>query len=496
MIGILCGHGEAVVPQNPEYSAFFDMIREYRRRTEAIDQKIGIEAIAGFTSLLLGEPHQELDSEELVTLRNWLAAGGSLLVLSALGGDVAPAGDSASQTNLGSILDMDFGDDAVGVDHGILRAQPFDTKVAVDISSLVTQPATLCYDTGCTLFWDKDPSAITHALRVPEHASTVNGVRLRHRGRTFDVFDPSPSPANEEEYLFLRIRYGQGAMTILGSSWVFKNDTLVRLDNILFLNWLLPLWLPNLLEEEFESRQARPQRHRLLHGYPMAPLMPAFTEKSTELERLEGGLEADPRRPLAIGILPHPFCNPAVKGCGFCTFPHEVFSAAKATDVALGVVREIDAVLTRQPSLRMRQVKAVYFGGGTANLTPAEAFRTLCRKLRTSFNLAQAEITLEGVPAYFTVRQPLLLEILREEIPARRYRLSMGMQTFDETQLRRMGRTAFGTSATFQEVVHLGHSLGYSVSGDLLFNLPGQTQSEMRRDVERALALGLDHICL
>jgi oxygen-independent coproporphyrinogen-3 oxidase len=38
--------------------------------------------------------------------------------------------------------------------------------------------------------------------------------------------------------------------------------------------------------------------------------------------------------------------------------------------------------------------------------------------------------------------------------------------------------------------------LGYSVSGDLLFNLPGQTQADMQRDVTQALALGLDHLCL
>src|SRR5262249_33066230 len=106
MIGILCGHGETVVPQNPEYSAFFEVIREDGRRTEAIDRQLSDEALAGSTSLLLGEPHRELDTQELRTLRNWVAGGGTLLALSALGGDEAPGGDSASRTNLGSILDL------------------------------------------------------------------------------------------------------------------------------------------------------------------------------------------------------------------------------------------------------------------------------------------------------------------------------------------------------------------------------------------------------
>ncbi len=33
----------------------------------------------------------------------------------------------------------------------------------------------------------------------------------------------------------------------------------------------------------------------------------------------------NPDRGLLVGVLPHSFCNPAVAGCGFCTFPHETF---------------------------------------------------------------------------------------------------------------------------------------------------------------------------
>src|SRR5262249_45918193 len=111
-------------------------------------------------------------------------------------------------------------------------------------------------------------------------------------------------------------------------------------------------------------------------------------------------------RPLLVGILPHPFCNPAVKGCGFCTFPHEYYSAQKGEALVEKVMREIDGFLQetapslhphRLPGWRNRAVKALYFGGGTANLTPSEAFRALCRKLAEVFDLSGAEITLEGV---------------------------------------------------------------------------------------------------
>jgi oxygen-independent coproporphyrinogen-3 oxidase len=201
-------------------------------------------------------------------------------------------------------------------------------------------------------------------------------------------------------------------------------------------------------------------------------------------------------RGLLVGVLPHPFCNPAVTGCGFCTFPHEAYNAPAAGAVVEHVLREIDQRVRRQPALYRRPVTGLYFGGGTANLTPAEPFRRLCRRLAATFNLTRAEITLEGVPAYFVKRQPLLVDILREEIPARHFRLSMGIQTFDEDQLRRMGRLAFGTAETFQQVVELSHRLGFTVSADLLFNLPGQSLDDMRRDIGRAVAIRLDHLGL
>jgi oxygen-independent coproporphyrinogen-3 oxidase len=146
--------------------------------------------------------------------------------------------------------------------------------------------------------------------------------------------------------------------------------------------------------------------------------------------------------------------------------------------------------------LFMRPVTALYFGGGTANLTEPEAFRELCKCLEVNFEMKDAEATLEGVPAYFLRGKPRLLDIMREALGARQYRLSMGIQTFDEARLKEMGRAAFGTPNTFREVVELGHKLGFTTSADLLFNLPGQTLDQMKDDARRALDLGLDHIGL
>jgi oxygen-independent coproporphyrinogen-3 oxidase len=244
---------------------------------------------------------------------------------------------------------------------------------------------------------------------------------------------------------------------------------------------------------ELRRLMDRPQRHRLLHGYLLAAAMPRVVGESGPAR---GTLEFDPSRGLLVGVLPHPFCNPAVRGCGFCTFPHEMFSARGAAVVIDRVVRELEGKLRDDPGLAGRAVAGLYFGGGTANLSPPEPFRKLCRALAGAFDLSSAEVTLEGVPAAFLNRKPLLVDILREELPARHFRLSMGIQTFDEDRLRMMGRLGFGTAETFGEVVRLGHSLGFTMSGDLLFNLPGQPLAAMRDDVRRAVEIGLDHVGL
>jgi oxygen-independent coproporphyrinogen-3 oxidase len=236
----------------------------------------------------------------------------------------------------------------------------------------------------------------------------------------------------------------------------------------------------------------QPQRHRLLHGYPQAAALYPEREVDPDLELRFG---SDTGRSLLVGILPHPFCNPAVTGCGFCTFPHEPGNGARSAPVARMVAREIQQRVTVDPELGEAPVTAVYFGGGTANLTPAVPFGDLCKTLAAEFDCSAAEVTLEGVPAHF-LRGPLLVDVLQSCLPARHHRISMGIQTFSEEWLRRMGRLAFGTPDTFGKVVELGHARGLTVSADLLFDLPHQTLDEMRQDVRRAIDLGLDHLGL
>lgn len=94
--------------------------------------------------------------------------------------------------------------------------------------------------------------------------------------------------------------------------------------------------VPTRYELDLAKRQRGPQRHRLLQGYPLPPLMvPYDRARGYEPVRL------DQSRPLIVGVLPHASCNPTVQGCGYCTFPHEEFRAAEVRETVRSVVREI-----------------------------------------------------------------------------------------------------------------------------------------------------------
>jgi oxygen-independent coproporphyrinogen-3 oxidase len=243
------------------------------------------------------------------------------------------------------------------------------------------------------------------------------------------------------------------------------------------------------MDPELERRMAQPQRHRLLHGYPMAPLL-----RRARVDPL-AVVEPDPTRPTIVGVLPHTTCNPKVTGCGFCTFPHDKFSKPGVRRVVAQVIREIEGAPVRDPPLLARRIEAIYLGGGTANLTPPDELDRIVAALDRVFDIRGAELTLEGVPAYFLLRDEACLDVV-SRAPVAQRRISMGVQTFDASWLARMGRDAFGTRHELGRLVASAHARGFTASADLLFNLPGTDAAFARTDVTTAIALGFDQICV
>jgi oxygen-independent coproporphyrinogen-3 oxidase len=185
------------------------------------------------------------------------------------------------------------------------------------------------------------------------------------------------------------------------------------------------------------------------------------------------------------GIYIHvPFCR---SRCSYCDFATGGFQAALAESYVGALAREIESF---QLDGAHAEVDTVYFGGGTPSLlTPAQVSRVL-GAVRRRFDVdARAEVTLEMNPGTVT---PERLRALRE---AGVNRASFGAQTFDDRELKRLGRThtAADTRRTFAELRAAGFD---NVSFDLIAGLPRQTLRAWERNLEEALALRPEHLSL
>ncbi|WP_164018317.1 radical SAM protein [Pyxidicoccus trucidator] len=432
-VGVAGGHNEVLFPGNPGCEKFFTLLEQERLPRRLLDGRLTSESLDGLELLLLGGPRLDLEREEARAISDWVEAGGSLLITL---DDVQP---------------------------GQVLASLFDGLVYTQVGGRVGKP-----HSG----WWLDPiqSASPVRYEVP--------------------LEPGVPADRKRQRSVIQWRRGAGAVCVFS-----RGSRLIGSEfSAHFASWLVTLWRHR-TAAEVARRRALPQRHRLLQGYPMAPQLRKDLDED-RLAQLDDYLGLDAGKPCVVGVLPHPFCNPAVKGCGFCTFPQEAYRNTSAEQVAAEVAQELRQGM-RWGRLTNKPVEALYFGGGTANLTPPESFRELCRAARAALPLAEgAEVTLEGVPIYFSARKPSLLEVLREELPDLYYRISMGIQTFDDAQLARMGRTAIGGPVAVEKAVLAARDQGFSCSGDLLFNLPGQSREQMLADVDRAIDLGLDQVCV
>jgi oxygen-independent coproporphyrinogen-3 oxidase len=130
----------------------------------------------------------------------------------------------------------------------------------------------------------------------------------------------------------------------------------------------------------------------------------------------------------------------------------------------------------------------LFFGGGTPSLLAPSELERVMRSLRSAFAIGEnAEITLETNPGTVS------LEKLRDYQSLGVNRLSIGIQSFDENELRFLGRIHDAAEAA--RCVGLAREAGYrNVSVDLIYSLPGQTAGDWERTLSSALALRPDHV--
>jgi oxygen-independent coproporphyrinogen-3 oxidase len=140
------------------------------------------------------------------------------------------------------------------------------------------------------------------------------------------------------------------------------------------------------------------------------------------------------------------------------------------------------------PAVWGRQVSSIFFGGGTPSLISPEGLDRLLSRLRALLPLtAECEITLEANPG--TVEQGRFTAFRQAGVN----RLSIGVQSFDDAALQRLGRIHSGREAI--AAAEAAHAAGFdNFNLDLMFGLPGQDAAAAARDLEQAIALAPSHL--
>jgi putative oxygen-independent coproporphyrinogen III oxidase len=195
-----------------------------------------------------------------------------------------------------------------------------------------------------------------------------------------------------------------------------------------------------------------------------------------------GTLQLPALPPLALYV--HlPWC---LAKCPYCDFnSHEIGSKAVPEQRYLAALRaDLEAAL---PLVWGRPVVSVFIGGGTPSLFSPAGVDALISSLRSLLPLEPAcEITLEANPGTFE------RERFRAFAQAGVNRLSIGVQSFNDTLLKRIGRVHDAAQA--QVAVQEASETFERFNVDLMYALPGQTLQQLHADLDQALAFQPPHL--
>ena len=190
-----------------------------------------------------------------------------------------------------------------------------------------------------------------------------------------------------------------------------------------------------------------------------------------------------------LGIYVHtPFCD---RVCPYCDFAVEA-AGVLDPDTERRFVDDLlaDLALARNElaALRSRRSLAtVYFGGGTPSRLGAGSIARVLEALYAAFAGPAREVTLELNPVDAELAR--VLDFRAAGVT----RLSVGLQSLHDLTLKRLGRAHTGAEALggLQRCLAAGFA---SLSVDLIYAAPGQSEAELLADVDRVIDLGVDHV--
>jgi len=182
------------------------------------------------------------------------------------------------------------------------------------------------------------------------------------------------------------------------------------------------------------------------------------------------------------GIYIHiPFCK---KRCSYCDFYTEI--APKLIPSLVDAI--VSELHLRKSYLQEESIKTIYFGGGTPSILSKSQFQKIIDTIYHLFVVEKnAEITFEANPDDLT---PEFFSSI-SSLPFNR--ISIGIQSFDDDDLKRINRRHTAQEAII--AVNNAQRAGFTnISIDLIYGLPYQTVEGWVNQLDIALSLGIQHI--
>ena len=176
-----------------------------------------------------------------------------------------------------------------------------------------------------------------------------------------------------------------------------------------------------------------------------------------------------------------PFC---VRKCEYCDF-YSLCDLSLREDYVEALIAQIKDF---RPAAKNKLVDTIYFGGGTPSLLSGEEILRILKTVRSVFRVSDdAEITMEANPG--TVDP----EKLSAYHTAGVNRLSIGLQSADPRELKRLGR--IHTREEFENSFLLARLEGFqNINVDIMYAIPNQTEQTLSATLDYVISLDPDHI--
>lgn len=179
-----------------------------------------------------------------------------------------------------------------------------------------------------------------------------------------------------------------------------------------------------------------------------------------------------------------PWC---VRKCPYCDFnSHQAPDVVPELDYLDALTADLEQAL---PLIWGRQIHTVFMGGGTPSLLSEAAVDRMLATVRSHLQLwPDAEITLEANPGAAEANR------FKGYAASGVNRISLGIQSFDDEQLKRLGRVHDAQQA--MSAIEMAQSSVSRVNLDLMYGLPEQSLAQCRNDLEQAVSFATEHLSL